>query len=174
VDRPHEDVMAEIRKVSLLYAIAEDRLALDTEDLAGGITRLWLTQRLCRALVTALVPMLQQVVTLKLPAGAETAAQSWEQAAAMADFGKTPGVQPGPDMTAGLVTAVHISPPGEQMTLTFDFGDGESRIVTLSVAALRQTLSVMHRLQAEAGWPLDIWPAWIADPAATAVSGGVN
>jgi hypothetical protein len=166
--------MAEIRKVSLLYAIAEDRLALDTEDMAGGVTRLWLTQRLCRALVTTLVPMLQQVITLKLPAAAADAAQSWEQAAAMADFGKTPGVRPEPDMTTGLVTAVHISPPAGQMTLTFDFGDGESRVVTLSVAALRQTLSVMYRLQAEAGWPLDLWPAWISDPAATAFAGAVN
>lgn len=166
--------MAEIRKVSLLYAVAEDRLALDTEDVAGGVTRLWLTQRLCRALVTTLVPMLHQVVTLTLPAGAAEAAQSWEQAAAMAEFGKTPGVRPDPDMTSGLVTAVHISPPGDQMSLTFDFGDGESRVVTLSVAALRQTLSVMHRLQAEAGWPLDLWPSWIADPSAAAAGGAVN
>ncbi|MCF8505120.1 MAG: hypothetical protein K9G59_09420 [Caulobacter sp.] len=60
------------------------------------------------------------------------------------------------------------------MTLTFDFGEGESRIVTLGVAALRQTLSVMHRLQAEAGWPLDVRPSWIADPSATAVSGAAN
>ena len=166
--------MAEIRKVSLLYAADEDRLALDTEDVAGGGTRLWLTQRLCRALVAALTPMLQTLRTLPLPPEAEGAAQSWEQAAAMADFGGTPGVQLAPGSVAGLVTAVHISPPADRMTLTFDFGAGQSRAVTLTVAALRQTLAVMYRLQVEAGWPLDVWPGWIADPAAHATGGALN
>ncbi len=166
--------MAEIRKVSLLYAAAEDRLALDMEDVEGGGTRLWLTQRLCRGLVTAIVPMLQQSVSLRLPGQPPETAQSWEQAAAMADFGQTPGVRTTPDAASGLVETLRISPPGDQMTLTFEFGTGQSRAVTLTVAALRQTLAVMHRLHVEAGWPLDVWPAWIADPAAHAAAGPVN
>jgi len=166
--------MAEIRKVSLLYAPAEDRLARDTEDMDGRTTRLWLTQRLCRALVTTLLPMLQKAASLRIPGEAEGAVQSWEQAAAMADFGRTPGVETKPDSVTGLVQAVHISPPAAQMTLTFDFGEGDSRVVTLTTAALRQTLSQMHRLQAEAGWPLDLWPGWIVDPAAHAAGGAVN
>lgn len=166
--------MAEIRKVSLIYAAAEDRLALDTEDAGGGVTRLWLTQRLCRGLVTTLAPMLEMLATLHLPTQPAAAAQSWEQAAAMAGFGRTPAVQPTPDAESGLVTAIHISPPADPVTLTFDFGGGQSRAVTLSVAAVRQTLAVMHRLQAEAGWPLDHWPEWIADPAAGAGGGAVN
>lgn len=166
--------MAEIRKVSLIYAAAEDRLALDTEDVAGGVTRLWLTQRLCRALVATLTPMLETLATIRLPTQPAEAAQSWEQAAAMAGFGGTPGVQPTPDADSGLVTAIHISPPADPMTLTFDFGAGRSRPVTLSVAAVRQLLAVMHRLQAQAGWPLDHWPAWVAEPAAGAGGGAVN
>lgn len=165
--------MPEIRKVSLLYVPAEDRLALDAEDAEGGTTRLWLTQRLCRGLVTALTPILQQSVSLKLPGQPPEAAQSWEQAAAMAGFGKTPGVRAAPDSVVGLVDTVRIGPPGEQVALTFAFGD-ESRTVTLTIAALRQTLAVMHRLYVEAGWPLDVWPAWIADPAAKAAGGAVN
>ena len=166
--------MAETRKISLFYLPAEDRLALDIEDSEGGGVRLWLTQRLCKALVRALTPMLQKVVSLKLPPEAGDTAQSWEQAAAMADFGKTPGVRLQAGSLSGLVTAVHISPPGEQMTLTFDFGHGESRVVSLAVPALRQTLAVMHRLHVEAGWPLEVWPDWIADPAAHAGGGAVN
>ena len=165
-------VMAETRKISLLYVPAEDRMALDIEDSEGGGVRLWLTQRLCKALVSALVPMLQEVVTLKLPPEAGDAAQSWDQAAAMAEFGKTPGVRLQPDSVSGLVTAVHISPPGDQMSLTFDFGDGASRVVGLAIPALRQALAVMHRLHVQAGWPLEVWPDWIADPAVAA--GAVN
>lgn len=166
--------MSEIRKVSLLYAPAEDRLALDAEDAEGATTRLWLTQRLCRGLVTALTPILRQSVSPGLAGQPPEAAQSWEQAAAMADFGKTPGVRAAPDSVAGLVDTVRIGPPGDQVTLTFAFGGGQSRTVTLSIAALRQTLAVMHRLHVEAGWPLDLWPDWIADPAARAAGGAVN
>ena len=166
--------MAEIRKVSLLYAPAEDRLALDTEDLDGATTRLWLTQRLCRALVTTIIPMLQKAASLRLAGEGDGAVQSWEQAAAMAGFGQTPAVQSRSDSVTGLVHAVHISPPAQQMTLTFDFGEGDTRVVTETTAALRQTLSVMYRLQAEAGWPLDLWPPWIADPSAQAAGGAVN
>lgn len=166
--------MAEIRKVSLLYAPGEDRLALDTEDLDGATTRLWLTQRLCRALVTALLPMLQEASSLSLPGASEGVVQSWEQAAAMADFGRTPGVQAMAGSIAGLVRTVHISPPAAQMTLTFDFGESDARVVTLTTAALRQTLAVMHSLQVEAGWPLDLWPGWITDPAVQAAHGAAN
>lgn len=60
------------------------------------------------------------------------------------------------------------------MTLTFNFGADGTHLVTLTVTALRQTLAVMHRLHVEAGWPLDIWPAWIADPASQAAGGAVN
>lgn len=166
--------MSEIRKVSLLYAPAEDRLALDAEDSEGGTTRLWLTQRLCRGLVTALTPILRRSVSLRLPNQPLETAQSWEQAAAMADFGKTPGVRTAPDSITGLVDTVHIGPPGDRVALTFTFGGGQSRTVTLTIAALRQTLAVMHRLHVEAGWPLDAWPGWIADPAVQAAGGAVN
>ena len=166
--------MAEIQKVSLLYIPVEDRLAFDVEDAEGAGTRLWLTQKLCRALVSVLVPMLHKVAAPHLPPDARETAQSWEQAAAMAEFGKVPGVRVRPDGVSGLVQAVHISPPGDRMTLTFDFGAGGSRSVTLTLQALRQTLAVMYRLHVEAAWPLDLWPSWIADPTLEAASGTVN
>ena len=166
--------MAEIHKFSLLYVAAEDRLALDTEDVEGATTRLWLTQRLCRGLVAALVPILQTAVPPALSGQPHETAQAWEQAAAMADFGKTPGVQSRTDSIAGLVEAVHIRPAAGQTVFTFDFGAGDARVVSLTLPALRQTLAVMHRLHVEAGWPLDLWPAWIADPSAQAGGGAVN
>lgn len=166
--------MADIQKVSLQYVVAEDRLAFDTEDADGGTARLWLTQRLCRGLVAALDPMLRRVTTLRMPDQPPETTQSWEQAAAMSHFGNIPNVQPREDGVVGLVETVRISPPAAQMTLTFEFTDGGSHPVTLTVTALRQTLSVMHRLFVEAGWPLDVWPAWIADPVAQAGGSAVN
>ena len=166
--------MADIEKVSLQYVVAEDRLAFDTEDADGATTRLWLTQRLCRGLVAALDPMLRRVTTIRMPDQPPETTQSWEQAAAMSHFGGIPSVAPREDSVVGLVQTIHISPPAARMTLTFDFIDGRSHPVTLTVTALRQTLAVMHRLFVEAGWPLDVWPGWIADPAAQAGGGVVN
>ena len=153
--------MSEIHRFSLVYDIPEDRIAWDVEDTEGVATRLWLTQRLCRALLTAIFPMVQAPAAADLAAEHESTLQSWEQAAAMSEFGKVPAVTPNDSSTAGLVRQINLAPSGETTTLTFEFGDGEVRTLGVGRAELRQTLSVLYRLQAAAGWPLDLWPDWI-------------
>lgn len=166
--------MTQIHKFSLVYDGDEDRLAWDTEDVEGVTTRLWLTQRLCRGVVNALLPLLQASTQAKAPPGHEATLQSWEQAAAMAAFGKIPPVKPRAESAVGLVRAVHIQPSSDGLVLTFDFGADEHRVIGLAQAEVRQTLTVMHGLHKAAGWPLDIWPAWISDPAAKAPVDVVN
>lgn len=163
--------MSEIVRFSFVYDPAEDRLAMDMADAAGATTRLWLTQRICRGLVDALIVQLQKAAAA--PAQAESTVQSWAQAAAMEDFGRTPPVKPAEGTTTGLVHTVQITPSGGQLKLTFEFNGGR-RLVGVSLPALRQTLTVIYRLQVAAGWPLDQWPGWIADPARDAAAGAVN
>jgi hypothetical protein len=164
--------MAETRKFSLVYDGAEDRIAWDLEDTEGATTRLWLTQKLSRGLVGALIPILEKR-TAGAASGGSTL-QAWEQAAAMAEFGKTPAVRTDAGSSAGLVRAVHIASGEKGFSLTFEFGADETRTVGLETPALRQTLAVIHRLYTAAGWPMDLWPAWIADPAARAAEATVN
>jgi hypothetical protein len=166
--------MTQIHKFSLVYDVAEDRLAWDAEDTDGATTRLWLTQRLSRGLVSALLPLLQAATAQKIAPQHEASVQSWEQAAAMAEFGKVPGVKPQAEATTGLVRAVHIRPSNTGMDLTFEFGADGSRTVSIAHAAVRQTLAVMHRLYVAAEWPLDVWPAWISQPAAPASAEALN
>jgi hypothetical protein len=165
--------MTQIRKFSLVYDPREDRLAWDTEDDAGATARLWLTQKLCRGMVKALVAMLE-----KRDGGAapqrQAAEQSWEQAAAMTGFGKTPGVKPRADSRGGLVRAVHIRPGPQALGITFDYADGEALTISVGQAAVRQTLAILYKLSVAAEWPLDIWPDWIADPTAAAPADRVN
>ncbi|HEY5107969.1 MAG TPA: hypothetical protein VII73_14560 [Caulobacteraceae bacterium] len=165
--------MAAIHKFSLIYDAAEDRLAWIVEDLEGATTRLWLTARLCRGLVPAVVRLLNKT-RADIAAEHETAVQSWEQAAAMTGFGKVPAVRAGALTTTGLVTAAHIRPSVDGMVLTFDFGAGDNRTIALSTTAVRQMLAVMHRVHLAAGWPVDVWPAWIARAAARPPSDVVN
>ena len=168
--------MTQIQKFSLIYDVAEDRMAWDSEDAAGATTRLWLTQRLCRGLVGAILPMLQGEPVAPEPVAVQrqAAVQSWEQAAAMADFGKVPAVRPRPQTIVGLVKAVHIRPFAERMDLSFDFGRDEHRTLGVSRPAVRQMLTVLHRLYAAAGWPMDVWPAWIEGPQGQPSSDALN
>lgn len=162
--------MTEITRFSLLFDPAEDRMALDMVDDAGAVTRLWLTQRLCRGLVQALAPMLGAPG----PERDDPSRQSWAQAAAVEAMTGIPPVRPGTGATIGLVFEVQIAPQPERLSITFRFAD-RSRELTLAPVALRQTLAEMYRLHVAAGWPLDLWPAWIADPVAGAqVQGALN
>jgi hypothetical protein len=167
--------MAEVRKFSLVYDPAEDRLAWDLEAVDGATARLWLTQRLCRGLAEALLKMVPVAATPpEAPPQRRAAVQSWEQAAAMAQFGKVAGVTPQPRSLTGLVSAVHIRPVGERLDLTFDFGEGEQRTLGVDPPALRQLLGVMRRLYAGAGWPMDVWPSWTAETPGAPPADAVN
>lgn len=155
--------MSQIQKFSFLYDAAEDRLACDMESADASTSRLWLTQRFCRGLVGAIVAMLEKSQS-EADGGRQVMLQSWQQAAAMGEFGKTPAVQPTPQSVTGLVSAAHLTPKERDVTIRFDFGDGDSRSVGLAYPEVRQMLGALHRVHVAAGWPLDFWPAWVADP----------
>jgi hypothetical protein len=154
--------MSAIHRFSLAYDAEEDRLTCDTEDQSGATTRLWLTQRLCRGLLGAILPMLQKAVRQEVAPEHQATVQSFEQAAALSGFGKLPPVQARAETVTGLVKAVHIQPGARGLSMTFDFGADGHRTLALTFAEVRQMLAVMHRLQAMATWPLDLWPDWIA------------
>lgn len=166
--------MGPIRKFSLTYSPLEDRIAWDGEDAAGVTVRLWLTQRLCRALVGAILPLFEGKGPGAAAAQKRAALQSFEQAAAIADFGKVSGVATTPETAEGLVKGVHIRPRPDRLDLVFDFGAGEQRILEAHPPAVRQTLFVLRRLYQVAGWPTEIWPDWVGDPAAAPSEGAVN
>jgi hypothetical protein len=172
--------VTQIGRFSIVYDIVEDRLALDAATTDGGTTRLWITQRLCRGLVKALIPMVE-TTTRPPPAAGETprpapqqaAVQSWEQSVAMAEFGKVPAVRPEPQTIIGLVHTAQIRPVAKGVVVTLEFHPQQGvRTVELSTAALRQTLAVLHRLALAAEWPTDIWPSWIAEAGAAAAPAG--
>ncbi len=171
--------MAEIYRYSLLYDMAEDRIAWDTIDREGATTRLWLTQRLSKDLVVALLPMLQTALPpmeqQQRSPQREAAVQSFEQAAAMSSFGRTPGVVAAPGASAGLVRKVHLKPNPQGVDLTFEFGPDQTRTIGSPHESVRQTLTVFRRLWVAAGWPMDIWPNWMAEELAPgAPDGAIN
>jgi hypothetical protein len=167
--------MSEVRKFSLLYDMEQDRIAWDLEHMNGDTTRLWLTQRLGRRLIDAILPIVQKAAAKTVPAQHLETINSFEQAAAMANFGNVPGVRATPSSRAALITSVDLTPNEQGLVLTFHAG-GQTQALGLAPAQLRQTLSVIYKLHEGAGWPTDFWPAWIADPTSpgAAAAGVVN
>lgn len=159
--------MSQIQKFSFLYDAAEDRVACDTEATDGAISRLWMTQRFCRNLVAAVVDMLEKGAGAS-GEGRQTLLQSWQQAAAMDEFGRTPGVRPTPQSVSGLVRTAQLTPKTDAISIAFEFGADETRFVTLAVPQMRQMLGALHQVHVAAGWPLGFWPAWVTDPVAAA------
>ncbi|MFZ5671122.1 MAG: hypothetical protein ACOY4K_16660 [Pseudomonadota bacterium] len=161
--------MAGITRFSIVYDPREDRMALDGVDDDGATTRLWLTRRLCKGVAAHLIPQLQRVAE---EAGqGDPSVQSWAQAAALQDLGKVPAVQAGDAAVVGLAHTVNIQPRTGGVVLTIAFDD-QSRTIDATYPALRQTLFVLHRLHLAAGWGVEDWPDWIADPAARAATTG--
>jgi hypothetical protein len=153
----------QLTRFSLSYDPAEDRIAWDGELAGGAVVRLWLTQRLIREFIGALAPRLPRPAAAVSPEH-ESAVQSWEQAAAMASFGQTPGVSYTTEAVSGLVRTVHINPTPQNVTLLFEASDGEPAAITLDAAALRQMLAILHQLHTAAGWPVAAFPPWVSDP----------
>jgi hypothetical protein len=117
--------------------------------------------------VTALVDMLE------MSAGAtegrsQTLLQSWRQAAAMGDFGRTPGVQFTAQSAVGLVRTAQLTPAGNDISIAFAFGVGDTRSVSLAAPQVRQMLGALYEVHVAAGWPLAFWPAWVQDPTTAA------
>jgi hypothetical protein len=165
--------MPQLARFSLSYDLPEDRIAWDGEDAGGGTIRLWLTQRLCRDFVSALLPRLPKTTADVAPEH-EATLQSWEQAAAMASFGSVPGVTVQAGAVSGLVRTVHITPVPGSVTLVFEAGAGEPAAIALGPEALRQMLAVLHDLHRTAAWPTGFWPEWITQPAAAAGAPALN
>jgi hypothetical protein len=156
--------MALGRKFTLLYDPAEDRIAWDMEDDAGEATRIWITQRMCRQFVGALIPRLPQPGP-QVAAEHRDAVRGFQQAAAMSSLGDAPPVKPPQSAPAGRARAIHLAPKPAGVGVEFDLGEAGQRAIDLDLAAARQMLTLLYGLHAHAGWPVDFWPDWIAKSA---------
>ena len=136
--------MSEIHRFSLVYDIPEDRIAWDVEDTDGVATRLWLTQRLCRALLTAIFPMVQAPAAADLPSQHQATLQSWEQAAAMSEFGKVPAVTLGFWLIKILATTLGET-AGDSVTMTLHAGYLVGSLIFVGVLAALVVVQIVAK-----------------------------
>lgn len=163
--------MTALRSMTTEYVAAEDRLRLTAELAPGKTIVLWLTQRLIAHILPPLCAWLER--QNQPPASATTAAptaqhnpllQSFAQQAARASQPQLPPLSARSAQQSWLVTAVNLTstPHRHALRLTFSGTEDESASAQLAVKPLRHWLNILHAQWRLAGWPLNVWPDWIA------------
>jgi hypothetical protein len=119
---------------------------------------MWFTQRLLLGLLPLLLKWLEKQVQASEPQGAEIV-QSFAQEAALA------ALKPQPPVITGspewLVSAIDVKRSNTRATLTFRGESDQSVSISFTAKELRQWLSILQRAWGKAGWPKEVWPAWM-------------
>lgn len=161
----------ELQKFTTYYGKHQDRLCIDGQSTGGDIVSLWLTYRLLRQLVPALLKLVTP------------AADNHDKAATLAKWALdnartqqkpakavTPTLEPGPTGAATpssacwLISAIGLKSSPHCAILVFRISaDKTVATITFKPEHLRQWLSIVYRLWNAAGWPTNEWPSWVKD-----------
>lgn len=167
------DLPMEILKFTTRYDALQDRLCIDGEDRDGRIVSLWLTHRLLRRLIPALVKLITPV------------AESEDKVAVLAewalDFAKTQQKPELPVTPQPVPTSPGrmVAPPDHLLISSIELKNSTRRVelvfclptntpvatIEFNAETLRQWLSIVYRLWTGADWTLVEWPAWMQPPA---------
>jgi hypothetical protein len=154
--------VSEIHWFVTAYVIAEDRLRFACTLKSGDTDVFWLTQRLANAVTKNLLDWLDKTVQED---GFPELAHRVAQRSATSKRPKPPQTSI-PDAPGWLVNSVNIRSVGKGLILTFKDGAERSVVLRFDAQNLRRWLKVLHAQYRRSGWPMDLWPDWIADAAA--------
>lgn len=159
-----------ITRVTTRYVPVEDRLRLEAELEDGARLGFWLTQRLAREVVKTLVAHVERqgLERRVVPPEARDEVQRQLHAAARARRGRTPPVAEAPESV--LLDRVRIRATDRQVQLFLPLPEGRVGALAMGPDHARQWLDILFQQYRAAGWPLDVWPAWIRSEKSSARS----
>lgn len=159
-----------LEKVTLNYVAVEDRISMRAQVRDGEARTFWLTQRMCGQLVKSVVDYLDKTtaaVSVAAPAG-KSVVQSYYQQEAMLKRTKTASVDASSSTEPPLlVKTLKIRTSPKSLVIRLPLPDGVNASLPLKPREARQMLQILHGQYRKAGWPLDIWPRWIAEAGET-------
>lgn len=162
--------MPDLQRITTEYVETEDRVRLSGEVDGGGTVVVWLTHRLLDRVADALVERIEQE-SAEMPRA--EVMQSFAQQAAQAAIEPQAPVRPADESAAWLCVSVDVTPAESAVTLVFRGAAPEQEAaLTLPWKALRQWLGILHFGYLKAGWPLDVWPTWMAQSDVSASEAG--
>lgn len=152
--------MKPLERITTRYIDLEDRIRLSGQQGDSAPVVIWLTRRLLYRLLPALLQWFEHQ-------GEETfraqALNSFAQQAASAEFKSQLPVQASSGSAVWLVQSIEMSIEKKVLRLIFRGPDKQSSILVLTAGLLRQWLNILYDACLKAGWPLDVWPAWIRE-----------
>lgn len=164
-----------LKRVTLNFSEQEDRVRLVGERSGQGVEVLWLSQRLLRRLVPALLRWLDEQVgvagRVASSAGTTVARKAslprpevlneFAQQSARAQLKAEPAVKPGEDCTSWLVISLNLTMGTEALRVTFCGAGQERAAIELQIRQLRQWLNILYDVWRRAEWSMDVWPDWM-------------
>lgn len=160
-----------LQRMTTEFDEIQDRLRLVGELANGEPLVLWVSQRMIKRVIPALVQWLQPASEGAGPHYHTEAVQSFAQQAAVAQLAsqgaapvQVPDQVPLPAGSQWLIDSVDLLRTPDVLGLVFKCGELKASLL-LAQQDLRQWLAILHLLCGKAEWTLDVWPEWIAESA---------
>ena len=166
------EVVPMLERMTVRYVPGEDRLRI-TGAVKEQVVVIWLTQRLIRGVVPALVRLLDQEgkppgdTSAKAEARKKEIMHGFAQRAARESMESAPAVAPTAPEATWLARSVRLASTPKAVNIFFE-PDGKSAAgagMSLAPRQLRQWMNILHDQCARAGWPTDVWPEWVRESA---------
>lgn len=165
-----------IDKLTFDYSVAEDRLLARLQAMNGERSAVWLTQRLARRLVMALLSHLDKTAAAAGPATDRQSdrpvvtsdpqqremVNSFRHQAAMLKHAPLAPVAEVDTAGAPVLKTIRARMSKNRMLLNFDLASGPG-VLILTQDTAWQMLHILLNAFRRAEWPLDIWPDWMRD-----------
>jgi hypothetical protein len=161
----------QIKTVTLRYSRAEDRICMAAVHDDNPPLALWLTTRMCRHIVKALVSQLEKgentaPVDKSLAMTCRQHAAEWQQ---QSQQQSNPVILSGTEQSVCL-QQVTIHSSKNAVALQFPLNGKKSACLTLNQPELRLWLGILYRQCILAEWPLDSWPEWFKNENASRIN----
>lgn len=149
----------QLQRITSEYIDCEDRIRLVAEVDGGPPVVLWLSQRMLRVMLPALILWLD---SQQDDSAYGDLLQGFAQQAAQAALAPQPPVRAGEEASHWLVQSVDMAQSAQTISLRFrDDGKHAGRL-TMEPTPLRQWLGILHTLCQRADWQLQVWPDWLS------------
>lgn len=146
---------AAVRRMSLNYVAAQDRLRLTAEMEDGQVLAMWLTRRLLRMLLDPLAGHLKQA---QPRTAGEQAARSYVELMDKVAGKSGPAVAAADAAEEWLIDTIDVSFRDSVVRLVFKGEGGRQAAMEMRRLRLRKWLGILRRKSEKAGWAAELWP----------------
>lgn len=149
-----------LQRLTTVYSAPEDRIRISAEDNKGRVVVMWLTQRLLKRMLPALIEWYEKRAGNIV--GAEVR-QSFAQLSAVSRLKPQPPVASGSSIDAGVIESIDIKRGNNEVRLVLKTRRFEPAELAFSDETLRQWLDIAYRAYLKAEWTGVPWPEWLQE-----------